>query len=900
MIFIIYKTNYLHFINNYFFTKKTIMSTTTIIDSCPTNEGQKLTRFRWDKVERTLPPRDRNVLDTLFNYGSSYGIIKNKSNDSTLKTISNDVYEAIRPIIFKYLKLEEIIINDTKLSKKDQKKSNKNKNKKDQKMKTKDRIILKNTISLFTIKFNEIYENKKNIPTQGTYQYIELQLIQFMFFAKLGLKQLKDKKNEQLLYESYMAFKKILYIASSDSFNTSSNLLIDANQFLNSFDSKFKINTLVTKYERLITETLYDEIYTNQIIKLYDEQVKLLDHIYEGEINGIPTLLLYNTLPGSGKTTIVTALAGQLKAFDNFYSEQEENDSDTINDSTIHHKQILFSCSSEVIRDQVGSIAYNQGIKFAMVTTCRQIDNYNCNGYEPDLLICDLVSTIDLLYQVRLTKQQELEQKLKEQEEHGFDLDDQIDQIDPTDQIDDYYINPRSKSDFILFLDEPTIYADKEFEEGIINPITSSMVKIMMNTAPLSIWCSATLPNENQIPTLINNFSELYQETSNTINIVKLTSNKINIGCQLIKPDGSFIAPHNNIASSEISKLVQILEENVFLRRLYTPQVMSSINDMFETGSLDSSLEISNYFKEHKITNNNICEYSIKLLEQVQEQQTQVQETISSKAINFDLLFTEQAHRFMGGTLYVSNDPMEDVLRFSNELLEGIDSISNLNRDYQTNLAAYNRKIANLERNVKDEDERSQQIQELNKPKLTIPDEYRINTNAHVNRFTKHLKLDKIELFDNRMLQRTYPLSDLSDDLIKYIPEVYIKLLYVGIGIYMPDSEILNPLNSKFIYTNTVMDLCEKGHLSFLFSNDSISYGANYPFTNVIITDEFASVHSQNTLYQLMGRCGRVGKSYMAKVFTTSDETCNKIMNITNESIEGDNMEYYANLFKNE
>jgi hypothetical protein len=42
--------------------------------------------------------------------------------------------------------------------------------------------------------------------------------------------------------------------------------------------------------------------------------------------------------------------------------------------------------------------------------------------------------------------------------------------------------------------------------------------------------------------------------------------------------------------------------------------------------------------------------------------------------------------------------------------------------------------------------------------------------------------------------------------------------------------------------------------------------GTNFPFSNVFIDPDFAETSSLNTIYQLIGRAGRVGKSFTAKV----------------------------------
>ena len=78
-----------------------------------------------------------------------------------------------------------------------------------------------------------------------------------------------------------------------------------------------------------------------------------------------------------------------------------------------------------------------------------------------------------------------------------------------------------------------------------------------------------------------------------------------------------------------------------------------------------------------------------------------------------------------------------------------------------------------------------------------------------------------------------------------------------GVGLYSPSLFDIR-------YTNEVIKLASNGMLAYVMADYNISYGTNYPFNTVIITDDFAENHSINTLFQLMGRAGRVNKSWTA------------------------------------
>ena len=94
------------------------------------------------------------------------------------------------------------------------------------------------------------------------------------------------------------------------------------------------------------------------------------------------------------------------------------------------------------------------------------------------------------------------------------------------------------------------------------------------------------------------------------------------------------------------------------------------------------------------------------------------------------------------------------------------------------------------------------------------------------------------------------------------------------------------------------MRLAEEGKLAYLIADSSISYGTNYPINRVFITKDLSDVHSTNTIFQLMSRAGRIGKSWIAEAFI--DDSCaeriiNSSMN-NNDTVETDNINKCYNM----
>jgi replicative superfamily II helicase len=97
--------------------------------------------------------------------------------------------------------------------------------------------------------------------------------------------------------------------------------------------------------------------------------------------------------------------------------------------------------------------------------------------------------------------------------------------------------------------------------------------------------------------------------------------------------------------------------------------------------------------------------------------------------------------------------------------------------------------------------------------------------------------------------------------------------------------------------------LASDGKLAYIISDDSISYGTNYPINRVIITKDFSDTHSINTIFQVLGRAGRIGKSWKAEAFIdkTLEAKMQRFAKGETENIEIINMnKMYDKIIENE
>ena len=78
-----------------------------------------------------------------------------------------------------------------------------------------------------------------------------------------------------------------------------------------------------------------------------------------------------------------------------------------------------------------------------------------------------------------------------------------------------------------------------------------------------------------------------------------------------------------------------------------------------------------------------------------------------------------------------------------------------------------------------------------------------------------------------------------------------------------------------YLYRNV---LCLCVCVGFVFADRSIVYGTNLPFSNVFISPDFAKASSLNTIFQLMGRAGRVGQSFSSQVIILDEDTKQRLV----------------------
>lgn len=754
-------------------------------------------------------------------------------------------------------------------------------------------IIKMNTLK--TIKTDFLGSDKintVNYKTNSTFnsQYLEFRIITLMRLMENSISNPDEKRDYELIASMMRIYTELDKIYKNNDNSKKSKtqqekpaILLDFTIILDVLKNKvnFTFEKLFTKYPRYLFSGEYEKILPKISINPYESQIQLMKYIRENQ----KALILYRVMIGGGKTVSAGAIASRV----NYLKDIEKTSKSNI------ETRLLFVCSVESVRLQIARMVWNMGIRLAVATKKSSdkvdiIKNYNC--YDNKQKRINRRNKTD--EQIK-----ELEKKRKEEIEKKIvvilsDIDSAIELLKDSKEKKD---KGEKYIEYIVFFDEPTVGSDEEN-----HPITQKVPIILKYSPNKIILSSASLPPENQIPSLI----DLYKKNNPDGKIINVNSSDIKIGCEIVSQTEHTIAPHTGVKNYEQLKFVinRIIEQP-FIGKIYTAPVLFQLyNSMIKNNIIIP--DINKYFentcnwnqqkiKEFAIslldclskTENNdliqkICEYHKKIsVSDVIEEQNEKQcndnhendiNISNFNSINQEELVTKYAIKYANGCLIATKDPLGLARKMGESFLSKLPKISEIIKKYKIDMKKYHEEISKIDKsditqrkssdNSKGDkighenakDIKSQKIDGLEHPTFGFPDWAQINTSDHVKKFS-YINYNNI---DNSAIRRHLHLEEIDAELYD-IPEWVLLLLYSGIGIYMKPT---NTLKSK-LYFDKVLNLAEEGKLAFIISDDSINYGANYPFNHVVIFDDMME-HSINTIFQLLGRAGRVGRSYSA------------------------------------
>ena len=867
--------------------------------------GAKLTKELWQYIEAKLSKFDENITKKIVSFiHSLFGVNDMVSISSdNLKVLGDEFFD----VIYNFLSENKLIekkdsVEQEKTEKETKKKNAKKGSQSDKKtMKAADKIKIANSTETIVKNLKSSCDtftyDDFHIPSAFNSKYVEIRGVGFLQCARFLLKNKKKFFNKQskLLFVNgiIVAFEKFIKVSetftgesiidSSKKINVSTKFMTQLKIILEKLKTEYEFNGLSVCNDtpQLAVYTDYDYVYPQSDCSLYEPQVKLVTEVYNAKTQKKPLLVTLRTMTGTGKTTIAVGCAEIIN-----YIRRSNPDDTSI---------FIFCCNINQVMIQAAQLAFNAGIPLAFAHIDKFVglkitNNYNCKKETDRVLI---VCAPEACYEVL-----------------------------------------KMYPDAILFLDEPTIGLD------CMTEVARQNVKLITESLPeITILSSATLP-EKCPAWIIDNMEIKY----GSVKHVDIYSNKIHIGCEIRTLEGDLVLPHLNCqTNTDLNNIIQKITRNPFVGRAYTANVVKHIYDLLVSENIQNIPDVYKFFSDAtNLSSDNIRGMAMRLLECIaacpnkivqklcstkieNRKMTEIEETVTNvdddilweteekftvgHNIEYTTLGTSSAHRFLRPTLIATNEPLKFVLTNFDDLLKKftekfgrilaedettsvnthcISAVKNILTEYEQKLAIWQKQIERFSRDKKDtsfssENERLQAEEQIHesKPMINI-DGFQINTRKHIIQFAKNTKL----AIDNSAIRHEIDITPIFTSTM-YIPDEYRILLACGIGIYgmFNDSE----------YNSFVTKFMNDGSLAYIISDASIAYGTNIPLNRVIATKDFGDTYSLNTIYQLISRAGRVGRSWIAEAFIDKDCAARIIQSIqstdVNYNIEAINLE---------
>lgn len=854
----------------------------------------------WSRTEETLVGFQKQVLTIMISTVNKLFGIEDQldTNSNSLRVIGNDFYDMINnklnpPKTKKDDKSGKVAQETDKSDEKKKKLKKGTQTKNGTQVKKIDEMRLANAFKMIEEEIDTYLKSFDwkdfHVPSALKSKQVECRAIGFMMMAQFLIQNQKKYVGKRskivFVYNIIVAIEKFLsstrnyvgesIINSANKLEISEKILDDLELILTTLKALFKFHGLnVSKYTpQLIIYTDYDSFIPNKSMKLYDTQINLIELLYKSINENKPCIATVRTPTGTGKTTT----AGGIIHLIHMFNKQKQKVAKEEKITFIDVITVIFCCNMRTVMDQVGQIAFNSNLPLAMayidrIKGLRVVNNYNCKDGNPVVVICGPEACLELFYQNK-------------------------------------YPN------CVLFLDEPTIGADEK------TLIAKHNVQIMTQLPRWTILSSATLPEK-----CFDWVLESHEMRFGEFTYMDINSNKILIGCEIKTENAELVLPHLRCKNKqELISIIPKIKSSPFLGRTYTPHVVEQMYKQISKLKLSSTPDVYEFFsKVENLSADKVRDIAMILLESLTEasdddikkittsqidvipfQEIEKQETKQDddivweqeealnidKKVNYDLIGTSEAHKYLRPSLIACNDPVKFTLdKFGNLLKDIKDKISSLSRlesVYRQELSSWQKQMNRFDRTEKTDGEfksnieREQASQSLSEaqPIVRFPTEFQINTREHIRRYAKKTSLQidanaiRSEIDCTNIVTKSF---NMSEDLL--------LLLCAGVGIYVSSDMV----DKK--YSSLVLEYAEAGKLAYIISDSSIAYGTNYPINRVFVTKDFSDTHSLNTVYQLISRAGRVGKSWLAEAFV-DDECAKRIISMTRVMSDNDNVE---------
>ncbi len=459
------------------------------------------------------------------------------------------------------------------------------------------------------------------------------------------------------------------------------------------------------------------------------------------------------------------------------------------------------------------------------------------------------------------------------------------------DEHDEY----ESMTDYIVFYDEPTATGmDQPSENNTVIAEFARFIKVMPKWTILSC---ATLKNVTHYPELCSFFRSKYPDAK----LETVNNSKIPIGASIMDFEGKVQMPHGKCTTpQQLQAVITKLEDEIILKKFYTHRIVFSMHAHLKTlvATIPAHLEFGTYISSHEITQDSIQDLAMEYLNFVLASSATnpalverfcSQEIVLSGFNTSNIL--SNATQLRSQTLIVASDPVrqfkESVRSHYQRILAHYQatSFAGVLSAHRASIAEWqelraeaekreaNKKSSGGKKKGRDSEEGGKKtkstfdintegsldmrmerwVSENPCPSLNIPSRFCIRSLSQ----TKEKVRGMIDYSSDGYNDIEPNSGDVeADDMLKV-------MLAAGVGVYTTQ------LDESYLKLMTQQ--MEKGNLSFVFVNDEICYGVNYPIENIVILDTPLMVErSVNTLLQLVSRAGRKGKSDKANIWMST------------------------------
>jgi hypothetical protein len=447
-------------------------------------------------------------------------------------------------------------------------------------------------------------------------------------------------------------------------------------------------------------------------------------------------------------------------------------------------------------------------------------------------------------------------------------------------------------TEFVVYLDEPTAGA----ENGIgvqsknnvenVSSYENTIQKLNAEIIHLSkftqlVLLSSTLPSFDQLSELENIFTNMYY----------VKSNKIPVGCMAIHPDGYEILPHELISINANADANADADVNIFRKVLseianedsknikyYTFDKVKQMTANIELAVANGSLQPLPQHLLFQVFFNDVSELSNLLVQSYVVELFTYLLSLSDEVLTQykDVINTIDARPIMG---------LNDIIREGKCLSVSIrdkfispDEKIGLSKHIENIFAECNIVIPPLEPKLREFEIKKNKYNKL------------LESSAKSSNCKKDDIEDELEpvefIWDYKVGNSC---AVITDKELKLLPYDSSAMLLSGIGVY-------DPIGATELENSVSMREATNGRLSILFATPDITYGTNMSLISIYIDKYYGHQATHNSLYQLIGRAGRVGKSYKARVLFEDIEVMKKALLETDDNFEAMVMNYYLSI----